>query len=247
MESHNESREHGEARGNSQTKGILSGKYKNIIIVIIILIIAVPAGLFIKEMMNRSNPEYYLKFQNQGIQHYKAGNLEKAAAEFKKAVKYGPDRFDTHHGLGQTYLMMNNMTGAIEELEKALKINPKHMGALFSLGVAYQQTEKHQEAMKAYYIVGKSLPNSYQVYYNMGIIQLKVGSVDKAILGFKESIELNQGFYPAYIALGQSYATRGDKELARKEYQRVKDMASKDPSAHVFVNEADKRLAELGK
>ena len=188
MESRNEPEEHGETGGSNQTKGKVSGSYKKLIIVFIIVIIAIPAGLFIKEMINRSNPEYYLRFQDQGVEYFKAGNLEKAAKEFKRAVKYGPDKFDTHFGLGQTYLMMNNFNGAIEELEKSLKINPKNMNALFSLGVAYQQTGKFQEAMKAYYVVGKGLPNSFQVYYNMGLIQFKAGSLDKAVLGFKESI-----------------------------------------------------------
>jgi|SRR3972149_5424583 len=246
MESRNEPEEHGETGGSNQAKGKVSGSYKKLIIVFIIVIIAIPAGLFIKEMINRSNPEYYLRFQDQGVEYFKAGNLEKAAKEFKRAVKYGPDKFDTHFGLGQTYLMMNNFNGAIVELEKAIKVNPKNLNAIYSLGVAYQQTGKFEEAMKAYYVVGKNLPKSSQVYYNMAIIQLKSGSLDKAILGFKEAIELKKDFYPAYIALGQTYATKGNKALARKEYQLVKELAAKDPNAVIFVDEAEKRLAELG-
>ena len=231
---------------DKKDEGGLKKNYTRMIIVFVILVLAIPAGLFIKDMINRSDPEYYLRFQNQGIQYYKEGNLDKAAAEFKKAVKYGPDRFDTHFGLGQTYLMMKNHKAAIAELEKALKINPGHLGALYSVGVAYQQTGKDQEALKAYYVVGKNLPNSFQVYYNMGIIHLKAGSMDKAVIGFKESITLKPDFYPAYIALGQTYATMGDKALARKEYEKVRKMTSGNPQTLLFANEAEKRLAELG-
>src|SRR3990172_5253110 len=130
MESGIESEDRGETSGSNQTKGMLPGKYKKVVIAFIILIIAIPAGLFIKDMINRSNPEYYLRFKNKGIKHYRQGEWEKAAKVFKKAVKYGPDRFDTHLGLGQTYLMMNNFKGAVVELEKSLKINPLNFRTL---------------------------------------------------------------------------------------------------------------------
>lgn len=214
------------------------------IVVLLGLIVAIPAILYIKEM---SSPDYYLKFQRKGEYYFRKGEWDRAAAEFEKAIVYRSDKFEPHYSLGLTYLKLRNLEPAADELTRAISISPENMNARYSLGTTYQRMGKPAEALKEYLIVAKAIPNSFNVFNSVGVIQMEAGDYDKAILALKQAIEIKPDYYQARINLGGVYEAQGKTGLARKEYQEVQEMASKSTATIQYAKVAEKRLANLSK
>lgn len=221
--------------------------YLKIIVIVLLFILAIPVGFYVKGWRDRSYPDYYLKFQRPGSEYLKKREWEKAAGEFKEAVKYRPDKFETHYGLALAYLKLRNLESAIEEFKKAININPENMDAHYSLGVAYQRAGMLEPAMKEYSTVIKAIPNSYQVFNNVGRIHFDMGDYDKAIEALNRAIKIKPDHYQAYLNIGQVYEARGEKGLARREYLRVRKMAAERPETMPYVKKAEERLARLNR
>jgi len=90
-------------------------------------------------------------------------------------------------------------------------------------------------------------PKAYQVFNNVGIIQMKLGDTDKAVKALQHSIELNPDYYPAYFNLARVYEMTGKIDLASRQYQIIRSKASKRPEDRKIVEAVDRRLAELKK
>lgn len=218
-------------------------------VIIVIVIGMIPAGLYIKKFIDSRQS---LKLQQAGISYFKKGEYKGAEEEFKKATEQNPDKFEPHYGLGLTYMKLGKLAPAAKELITAIKLNPESVAAHYSLGVVFQQIGKFDIAMKEYFTVmnlmkEKKLPPTPELFDNIGLIYLSRKEYDKAIYAFKRATEISGNYYPAYLNLGKAYEAQGKKDLAIKEYQKVRKMASLDPRTGEYARIAEEMLANLRK
>ena len=67
-----------------------------------------------------------LSFYNEtGIQQRKSGNIEKAIAEYKKALSISPDDENLHYNLARAYIEIGQKKSAEAAISRALQINPR--------------------------------------------------------------------------------------------------------------------------
>lgn len=213
----------------------------------ILLIGIIPARMYIKRFTERSDPNYYLNFQEAGMNYYKKGQFKEAAEEFENAVSRAPDKFETHYALGMTYMSLRRLEPAAKELIEALKIDHEHIPGHYLLGVTFQQMGKLDFAMKEYYIVMRSGKKTPPLFDNVGRIYLAKKGYDKAIYAFKRAIDLDKDYLPAYISLAKAYEAQGKRDMARIEYQKVRKIASTKPELRQFAQVAEKELAEMSR
>lgn len=219
--------------------------WKYIVILLVVLGVIIAGGIYLKGYIERSDPQHYIKHQRMGMEYFRQGLHDLAVEEFLKALKARPESFDSNYGLALAYLKKRNMEEAVKYFEKALTISPDRLDVQYSLGVAYQRMKRFERALEVYHKIAKKEPGSYQVFSNVGIVQMELGDHAKAIMALEHSIKLKPDYFPAYFNLAKVYLVQGKVDLAVKQYEFIRENASKKPETKAFVQAAEQRLSEL--
>ena len=74
--------------------------------------------------------------------------LSEALEEFKIEVAANPDEFFANYYLGVVYIFQRQWDLAITSLQKASTIQPNNPDPYFQLGQAYQELNKHEQAIE---------------------------------------------------------------------------------------------------
>jgi tetratricopeptide (TPR) repeat protein len=88
------------------------------------------------------------KALKQGIDAYKAGELEKAIEHLKRGVGIDPLAYRLRYHLALLYGKKGMVYEGISELERAVDLNPKHFPALKNLAVLYERAGFKHKAVE---------------------------------------------------------------------------------------------------
>lgn len=72
-----------------------------------------------------------------GNDHWAAGELEAAAADYRRAVELDPQAAPAKRKLGGVYLARHELTEAIEQFKAAIGLDPQDAGSFIGLGLAF--------------------------------------------------------------------------------------------------------------
>jgi DNA-binding response OmpR family regulator len=78
-------------------------------------------------------------FLDQGMDAYRAGDLELAVAKLREGMSVDPGSFQLHYHLGLVLGRGEDIFAAIHELEAAVELQPRHFAALKNLAILYQR------------------------------------------------------------------------------------------------------------
>jgi tetratricopeptide (TPR) repeat protein len=89
-------------------------------------------------------------------------------------------------------------------------------------------------------------------YYDQGMSDFAMAEFDKAIASYKEAIELDNGYFDAWHALGMAYLRAGDIPSAIVAGKRAVEINPNDMLAHTslsmyYMRAGDKAAAEKEK
>lgn len=84
-------------------------------------------------------------------------------------------------------------------------------------------------------------PKNQSALFNLGMLSVQSGQYDRAIERLNDLIAINPGHVQAQLLLGVSYMNKGDKKLAREQFEKVKQLDT-DPAVQAT---ADAYLKEL--
>lgn len=136
---------------------------------------------------------------------------------------------------------------AIANYEKVLEINPKNLNAKTDLGTCY--VEGTGEPMKGVMLlrdVVNENPDHEMAHYNLGMLSVKSGQLDKAIERFRTVLKINPARSEMHFFIGQVLEQQGDRDAALEEY-RLFMKESKDYEAVAQVGEMVKTIESAGK
>jgi tetratricopeptide (TPR) repeat protein len=131
---------------------------------------------------------------------------------------------------------------AIANYTKVLELNPDNLNAKTDLGTCY--VEGTAEPMKGIMMLREVVqkdPKHEMAQYNLGMLSVKSGQLDKAIERFKTVLEINPGRSEVHFFIGQIYEQQGNKSEALREYKLFMK-ESKDYEAVAQVGEVVKAL-----
>ena len=74
--------------------------------------------------------------------------------------------------------------------------------------------------------------NSFELIYNLGLVNKYLGNLEEAIICFKKSIKINSNFPASYNILGSIYAQIGNKDLALSNYLKAIKIDSRSFTAN---------------
>jgi outer membrane protein len=122
-----------------------------------------------------------------------------------------------------------------EFLGKALKANPKNLEAKTKIAMTYLSSESPMQGIMMLREVLEQDPKNEFALFNMGMLSIQSRQFDRAIERFAELIAINPKHTQGQLLLGVAYLNKGDKEKARAQFEKVKQLDA-DPSVQATVD-----------
>ncbi|GEM_PF-477392 len=117
--------------------------------------------------------------------------------------------YDSHFGIGKSFLVNQNFEMAVKEFSAALKLSPNNPEALVERGTAYNGLKKYDLALRDFGAAVKADPNSYLGYNNRGVTYMRLGDTETAIQNFDRAIVIDNREVFAYLNRAGASLTNG--------------------------------------
>lgn len=171
--------------------------------------------------------EYY---QN-GVNQVAAGDYDTAAKSFRKAIDLKPETSDLRVSLGEAFHLSGDYSSAIVAFNDALKINPNNSNAYHLLGESYNKLLRRSDAIRAFKKAAEVNPRAFYSLYELGKTLREDKKPNEAINYLSEALKKSPDFAEAHFELALCYSEAGFRNLAVKEYDKLKikdaELASK--------------------
>ena len=141
--------------------------------------------------------------------------LERAIADFERAIQLKPNYATAHHWLMFGRLSLGHLDQAIEEGKRALKLDPLSPIINADFAWTYFCARRFDKAERQARKTLEIDPQFFLAHYYLGqVLQFK-GQLSEAIAEFQKAVDLN-GDPDSLGMLGQAYARNGQKDEAQK-------------------------------
>jgi len=153
------------------------------------------------------------------------GELSKAEAIFRQAIKLTPTNITLYAVLGSIYRDQTRLSEAEAVLKKAVELDPKNEAAYSELAYTYQDQGKLLEAEALFKKVIELNPENDEAYGELGSIYRDQGLLSKAEVFLKKAIELSPENDDAYAELGYNYQDQGKLLEAEALFKKAADIS----------------------
>lgn len=173
--------------------------------------------------------------------HYYEQAAEKQPTE-KAWIDAAYRYFDGYQATGDSVMRKMMIGKAISNYEKAAKLNPENLDVKSDLGICYAQEGSNpmKGIMLLREVVAKN-PDHEMAQYNLGILSVQSGQLEKAVERFEKVVQLNPKRAEARFLLARTYADLGRKEEALKNFRIVKEEV-KDPQLNAEIDNIIKQI-----
>jgi tetratricopeptide (TPR) repeat protein len=166
---------------------------------------AYPQALEQFELAAEEDPTSYDAFYNIAVLKLDqtkdlAGAL--AAAQEARASK---DIGEIHNLLGDVLEAQGKFIEAIDEYQEAVRLDPDSDKFAFDLGTELILHENHAAALAVFQAAQERFPKSSRTFLGLGAAEFLDGKTDESVSAFLKAVDLNPGFEPAYVFLGEAY------------------------------------------
>jgi tetratricopeptide (TPR) repeat protein len=150
--------------------------------------------------------------------------------------------FDAFKVTGDSSRRVYFVNKAIDGYKKVLEINPKNNDAKTDLGVCYAEgTSNPMQGIMMLREVVQEDPKHIMAQYNLGILSLKSGQLDKAAERFEKVLEIDPKIEEARFLLARTYVQLGKNEPALKNLEILKK-ESQNPE---LVKETESLISQI--
>lgn len=174
-------------------------------------------------------------------------DLDKAIAEYQKALRLDYSEGIVHLRLAAAYIKKDSFDKAVEELRLAIKFSPDSLEPHAILALIYSTQKKFDLAMQEYEIVLKKAseldPQNIQIYKSLGEIYFRQKKFDLAEKTYKLILGKSADDAEAHFFLGTTYEEQGKREEAIRE---LKEAVKNKPEYANALNSLGYLYAEAG-
>ncbi len=160
-----------------------------------------------------------------GISYSQLGQREKAVQAFQKSIQVNPGFVYPFYNLGVMILDSGQEDTAIAYLEKAAILDINGTKALEYLGYLFRRRREWKQARRVLNEAFQHAPHSSRIITALAILNLQSGNVEKAMVGFQQALEHDNGYLPAIYNLAvvnRQWLKSNDQALAYfNEYIRL--------------------------
>lgn len=127
----------------------------------------------------------------EGLQLQVAGDLDGAAARYRRAVDVDPANVLAHYNLGLIDQLEGRADSAAEEYERTIELDPTYVPALFNLGVLAAASGDKDAALGHYRRAVQINPGFAGAQFNLGLLLLETGDEKAGNKAIKTALELD--------------------------------------------------------
>jgi pentatricopeptide repeat protein len=165
-----------------------------------------------------ADPGHAKAHNNLALALVELGRLEEAASHFQTSLDLAP-RAEIYSDLGFTMARLGKPEEARANYQKALELDPSCASAHLNLAVAFVQAGKLSEAESHYRQALPGRPTA-ETHNGLGYVLVRQGRTDDALREFREAIDVDASYTPAYNNLADALARQGKFEEAEQYYKR---------------------------
>lgn len=164
---------------------------------------------------------------NLGLVYQQRGDHQRAAAQFREAIRLDPAYAAPRIALGASLLALGRAADAAAELEAAVRIAPREPLARLHLARTYQRRGDLLAAIEQWETLVQLAPREPEYLYQLGraYTQLSAWCLDQLRRSTDHSPRL-------YQALGEAFQAQGRLELAARAYQEAARRHPRLPEIH---------------
>lgn len=118
---------------------------------------------------------------------------------------------------------------------KVLEREPDHLEAKTKMAMTYVTSSNPMQGIMMLREVLSKDPRNELALFNMGMLSIQSDQYDRAIERLEELIAINPAHIQAQLLLGLAWMNTGEKEKARAQFEKVKEM-DKDPAVQATVD-----------
>jgi TolB-like protein/Tfp pilus assembly protein PilF len=153
-----------------------------------------------------------------------------------RALDYDPNLADAMTSLGMVLCWYEwNFAAAVRQLERAVSVNPSHTAAHFVLGTTLPATGRLDEAIEELRKAITLDPLSPLISRWLGRFLLYSGDYAGAIAQSLKTLELDAGYFQAYLDIGAAHLALGDPEQALTWWRKGQMLDSSVRSYDAFI------------
>ena len=164
-------------------------------------------------------------YHSRGFTHFAKNQYDLAVGDFTKAIELDPNYLVAYYNRGVAYFDLGQYDVAITDFTKAMELGLRGKGSYHIRGLAYAKQGQYDLAIADFSKALELDPKDATTYNNRGISYLLKGKYKQTIADLTKAIELdskNAAMY--YLHLGFVLDKTGDKELARHNFFKAREM-----------------------
>jgi type IV pilus assembly protein PilF len=175
--------------------------------------------------------QYYFQM---GVSYLNSGNVAEAIYNLNQAYNLKPKDPDILNALGIAYTKVGELDKAQEYFLKAIEIAPDKPESYVNLGIVLAQKKDYGSAEKYFKkaIENPNYKNKEKAYYNLALVYLKLGNLNKYEESLKKAIAYDNFFLPAYEELGKYYMQQERYNDAQKIYETAVSLGLGSPDIY---------------
>lgn len=139
---------------------------------------------------------------------------------FKKVIEIDNGYAPGYVLLGTAYMQTSRFSEAQSAFEKAVKLQPNDAAAFLGMGAAMNQQQDFSRAVRPLQHSLELRPRSAEAHYELGRSLWALGKWQEAEPHAKEALQIDSGFAPAHILMGNIYLRHKDGAAALSEFQQ---------------------------
>jgi tetratricopeptide (TPR) repeat protein len=179
----------------------------------------------VKQQSGFYDAHFYLGFFYQEIQNHK-----KAVIHFSTAIRIKENNKEPYFLRGNSFVALGYYRPALDDYVKTIRLDPEFYGAYNN--IAYIKIMNQGSSGNAHVrdvelakqeiskILDKIDVDDKSVYFNMGIIHLRLGMYQKAVDFLKKSVMLDSGCSKCYYYLALAYFYEREYKLAKQNFSQ---------------------------
>lgn len=145
---------------------------------------------------------------------------DEARVCYERATILAPQDYRWSYYRGRIEAELGKTTDAIRSLGRSAALKKDYVPALLALGDLSSKEGNVGEAERWFGRVLEKSPRSTHALLGSGQVLAQRGDLDGAIARYREALEVEPNFGPAYYQLALAYRLQGKTEEARRELER---------------------------
>ncbi|MBI4825474.1 MAG: tetratricopeptide repeat protein [Nitrospirae bacterium] len=186
-----------------------------------------------------------MAYTNRGIAYDRAGDVQKALADYDRSIKIDPKYVKPYNNRGVLYVSMKKYDEAMKDYNRAIELDPKLAQAYSNRGVAYGILGDYEKAIQDCSKAIEVNPGIPDYYYNRGIAYGVLKRYDEALKDFSMALKLNRSHLKAYNKRGDIFSRLKKYEEAIKDFSMVIQIDPRQAEAYFNRGNAYYRLEDF--